>query len=287
MPVSQIAAPIALAVLRVAVVVVVGFLLARWGVLRTAALADLSGLVIRAAAPSLIFVNAANGFTGLSPASSLSALAASPALLGVGFLAGLALCRLASVKPEHRRAVIAASTFQNSAYLPIAVASSVLPSLARSFPPGAATAPGVIAANGLVTISLFGVLYSPLFWGLGLWWITESNSGGPQKRTAWISRLFPPAVFGVLLGYLAALTPLHPPPNAARSSSALRFSGRGRRRQPDDPAGEPYSGGDALPFFREPCRRTERRTLCGRGEAGVDACPYSSAPVGVPRLVAG
>ncbi len=209
MPVSEIAVPIALAVLRVAVVVAVGFLLARQGLLRTAALADLSGLVIRAAAPSLIFVNAANGLTGFSPASSFSVLAASPTLLGIGCLAGLALCRLAGVRPEHRRAVVAASTFQNSAYLPIAVATSVLPTLAGSFPPGAATDPSAIAANSLVAISLFGVLYSPLFWGFGLWWITEGRSDRPQKRLAGLSRLFPPAVLGVLLGYLVALTPLH------------------------------------------------------------------------------
>ena len=209
MPVSEIAVPIALAVLRVAVVAAVGFLLARRGVLHSAALADLSVVVIRVAAPCLIFANAANGFTGFSAASSLAALAASPLLLGFGWLSGLALCRVAGVKEEHRRAVVAASTFQNSAYLPIAVASSVLPSLAGLFPAGAATASAAVSANGLVAISLFGVLYSPLFWGLGLWWITEGHLDKAQNRSLWVVRLFPPAVIGVLLGYLVGLTPLH------------------------------------------------------------------------------
>ena len=213
----MIAASIALAVLRVAVVAAIGFLLARRAILHAAALSDLSALVIRVAAPCLIFANAANGFTGFSPASSLAALAASPALLGFGWFFGVALCRLAGVRPEHRRAVVAASTFQNSAYLPLAVATSVLPSLAGSFPSGAATAPASIAANGLVAISLFGVLYSPLFWGLGLWWITEGYSEGERKRFTWLARLFPPAVLGVMLGYLVGLTPLHlllTPPDA-------------------------------------------------------------------------
>ena len=61
----------------------------------------------------------------------------------------------------------------------------------------------------MIAISLFGALYSPLFWGLGLWWITEGQTSGEPHRFAWLLRLFPPAVLGVLLGYFVGLTPLH------------------------------------------------------------------------------
>lgn len=209
MPVGEIVAPIAWAVLRVAIVAAIGFALARRGILHSSALADLSSLVIRVAAPSLIFTNAAVVSHGLSPTSSLAALAASPLMLGVGCLSGVALCRVARVRREHQRAVLAASTFQNSAYLPIAVATGILPPLAAAFPTGPATASAAIAANGLIAISLFGVLYSPLFWGLGLWWITEGGASPKPLRVAWLGRLFPPAVLGVLLGYAVGLTPLH------------------------------------------------------------------------------
>lgn len=209
MPVDQVALPIALAVLKVAVVAVIGYGLARRNILHPAALADLSNLVIKLTVPCLIFANAAGGFTGLSLASSLAALAAGPILLGFGYGSGVGLGKLARVRPAHWRAVVAASTFQNSAYLPIAVATSVLPPLAAAFPAGAATAFGAISANSLVAISLFGVFYSPLFWGIGLWWITDGQAGGKEGRFAWLSRLFPPPVIGVLSGYLVGLTPLH------------------------------------------------------------------------------
>ncbi len=217
MPLNEIALPITLAVLKVAIVALVGYALARRGILHSSALADLSNLVIKVTVPCLIFANAAGGFTGLSLTSSLTALAAGPVILGFGYLAGITLSRMARVKPEHWRAVVAASTFQNSAYLPIAVATSVLPTLAKGFPGGMATGSLSIAANSLIMISLFGVFYSPLFWGIGLWWITDGQAHPSEGRFVWVMRLLPPPVIGVLAGYTFGLTPLHltlTPPNA-------------------------------------------------------------------------
>ena len=217
MPVSAIAAPIALAVLKVVVVALVGYGLARRGMLHPSALADISTLVMKVTAPCLIFANAAGGFTGLSLPSSLAALAAGPLVLGFGYVFGVAFSRLARVHLAHRRAVLAASTFQNSAYLPIAVATSVVPALAHAFPVGPATSFLSIGANSLVVISLFGVFYSPLFWGLGLWWITDGQAHPNEGRFAWATRLIPPPVIGVFAGYLVGLTPLHrglTPPHA-------------------------------------------------------------------------
>jgi len=208
--VTEVAMPIALAILRVAVVALVGYALVRRNVLHSSALADLSLLIIRVAAPCLLFANAAGGFAGSSVASSLATLVSGPLILGLGYVSGRALAALLRVRPAHRRAVVAASTFQNSAYLPIAVATSALPPLAAAFPHGAATAFGAIGASSLVAISLFGVFYSPLFWGIGLWWITGGQGDGVERwrRSAWLPRLLPPPVLGVLAGCLVGLTPL-------------------------------------------------------------------------------
>lgn len=209
MSVTEVGLPIALAVLKVAIVALVGYALARRGILHSSALTDISSLVIKVTVPCLIFANAAGGFTGASLAGSLLALGGGPLVLGLGYVCGILLEKLLWVQPAHRRAVVAASTFHNSAYLPIAVATSVLPPLAAAFPAGAATAMGAIGANSLVTISLFGVLYSPLFWGLGLWWITEGHASKKGDHFVWLKRLFPPPVIGVLTGYLVGLTPIH------------------------------------------------------------------------------
>ncbi len=208
MDILSLAAPIVLAVLKVAVVALVGFVLARRGILHETALADLSSLVIKVTVPCLVFANAAGGFTGTSLPSALLCMVGAPLVLGLGALGGWGLGRLLRVQSGHWRAVVSVATFENSTYLPIAVATAVLPPLAGLFPPGAAVAPPVIAANGVVFISLFYVLYSPLFWGLGLWWLTEGyEEGGPERAAAWTRFLQPPIV-GVLIGYVVGLTPL-------------------------------------------------------------------------------
>lgn len=206
---TDVGLPIALAVLKVAIVALVGYALARRGILHSSALTDISSLVIKVTVPCLIFANAAGGFTGASLSGSLLALGCGPVILGIGYISGITMETLLRVPPTHRRAVVAASTFHNSTYLPIAVATSVLPPLAAAFPPGAATMAAAIGANSLITVSLFGVLYSPLFWGLGLWWIAEGNASENGGRFVWLMRLLPPPVIGVLTGYSVGLTPIH------------------------------------------------------------------------------
>ena len=83
-----------------------------------------------------------------------------------------------------------------------------LPPLSGLLAQGMATRPDLVAGTSIVSLSLFGVLYSPLFWGLGLWWLSEGGDGSETGRALWLSRLLPMPVRGVLLGYLVGLTPL-------------------------------------------------------------------------------
>lgn len=209
MSLTAIATPIILAILKVAAVALAGFWMARRGLLHAAALADLSHLVIKVLVPCLIFSNAAAGFTGLSLASSLLVVLGAPVVLAIGYGMGSALARLLRVQPSHWRAVVSAATFGNSAYLPIAVATAVLPPLASAFPGGTATQASTVAATSIIYISLFGVLYSPLFWGFGLAWLQEEARTEAGQRRVTLARFLPPPVVGVLLGYFVGLTPIH------------------------------------------------------------------------------
>ena len=217
MSLASIASPIVLAVLKVAVVALVGYVLAKRRLLHEGALADISALVIGVTVPCLNFVNAAN-IQGTSGRSALLCIVGAPFVLGLGFAGGNALGRLFKVEKSHWRPVVCAATFQNLTYLPVAVATAVLPPLATLFPAGAATTQGAIAGTGVVAISLFGILYSPLFWGLGLWWLTDAPTGERVSRADLARRLMPAPVIGLLLGDLCGLTPLHlalTPPRAA------------------------------------------------------------------------
>jgi hypothetical protein len=204
------AAPIVLAVLKVAVVAAVGYVLAHRGLLHEAALRDISNLVVQLTVPCLIFTDVAAGFSGIHAEGALLLIAAGPLLLVVGWAIGHALFRLAKMPAHLDRPVIGAVTFQNAQYLPLAVGTAVVPALAPLFP---SMAPASLASGSVISIFLFCVLYSPLFWGVGFWWLM---GGSNLRQLPWI-KLLPPPVIGIILGYIFGLTPLHlalTPPHA-------------------------------------------------------------------------
>lgn len=196
------AAPILLAVLKVAVVAAVGYALALRGLLHEAALRDISNLVVQLTVPCLIFTDVAAGLSGIRAEGTLLLIAAGPLLLGIGWVIGHALFRIAKTPAHLDRPVIGAVTFQNAQYLPLAVSTAVVPSLAPLFP---GMAPGSLAGASVISIFLFCVLYSPLFWGVGFWWLL----GGSNLRQLPLIKLLPPPVIGIILGYLFGLTSLH------------------------------------------------------------------------------
>lgn len=196
------AAPIVIAVLKVAVVAAIGYVLAQRGLLHEAALRDISNLVVQLTVPCLIFTDVAAGFSGIHADGALLLIASGPVLLAIGWGIGHAFFRLAKMAPHMDRPVIGAVTFQNAQYLPLAVATAVVPALAPLFP---GMAPSSLSGATVISIFLFCVLYSPLFWGIGFWWLL---GGSNLRQLPWI-KLLPPPVIGIILGYLFGLTPLH------------------------------------------------------------------------------
>lgn len=207
MSLSLIALPIAFAVLKVASVAALGYLLGKRGILHDSATADIAGLVIKIIVPCLVFVNAAGGSIGISGPLAAAVIAAGPAVIGAGYVVSAALSKVARIDPEYRTAVMATSTFQNSAYLPLAITSAVAP-LTVAVIGGRGMPATTSIADAIVCISLFGIVYSPLFWGVGFAWLTGGNRAGLSARE-FAARLMPPPVVGLLIGYAVALTPLH------------------------------------------------------------------------------
>lgn len=215
MSLSLIALPILFAVLKVASIAAAGFLLGKKSILHDSATSDISDLVIKVAVPCLVFTNAAGGLVGLSSTSAAALVIAGPAVIGAGYALSVVMAKVFRVDPAYRTAVVATSAFQNSAYLPLAVCTAVAPLVVQ-----AAGLPAMPNASGaaIVCISLFGVLYSPIFWGIGLGWIvddigtppplTGEGLGGRGRWRQIATRMLPPPVIGLIVGYVVAFTPL-------------------------------------------------------------------------------
>ncbi len=200
-----------IATLRVFVVALIGYVLARRGRFTERTMRDISTLVVNVAAPCLFFTNAAVGIGSMHIVDAVVLIVAAPAMLAIGWGCGWLVVRTLRVHEDHVRPVVAATTFQNASYLPVAVATTALPLLSSLFPQ---MNPAGLASSGVVCISLFLILYSPLFWGLGFWWIRGDSKYGNLK----LGQLITPAVMAISAGYLVALTPLHlllVPPDSA------------------------------------------------------------------------
>ena len=193
--------PVLLATLKVAVVALTGFVLARRGLLHETALRDLSALVVQVTVPCLVFSTAAKGLGGLGAPEVALLICCAPAAIGLGWLIGWSLHRLGRMPANAMKPIVLSSAYGNSNYLPIAVATSVMPALASHFP---AISPQILAQTSIVCISIYFVLYSPLFWGFGFWWM-RGEAGGKLKPT----HLLTPPVIGLAAGYFVGLTPLH------------------------------------------------------------------------------
>ena len=209
MSLVQVALPIVFAVLKVAAVAGVGWLLWSRRILHDSAIGDISELVIKAFAPCLIFANAlgATSLAGIAGPTGLILIAAGPAVLGIGYGLSSVLAKVLRVDRSDRTAVVVASTFQNQLYLPLALGVSVVPSLFQALL-GQGTSVNSAVGAYVIGLSLFGIGYGPFFWGIGLSWIT--SDGGPQTFNGFASllKLIPAPVVGLIVGFIVALTPL-------------------------------------------------------------------------------
>ena len=201
--------PIALAVLKVAAIASVGWFLSWRRILHDSAVSDVSELVIKAFAPCLIFANAvgASKLSGVAGPTGIVLIVAGPALLGLSYGLSALLAKLLKVDRVYRTAVVAASTFQNQLYLPLAVGVAVVPSVAQAVL-GQGTSATWAIASYVIGLSIFGIGYGPFFWGIGLAWITSDGQGMMFTGAASLIKLIPAPIVGLIAGFTVALTPL-------------------------------------------------------------------------------
>jgi predicted permease len=205
----DIGLPIALAVLKVAAIAAVGWFLSWRRILHDSAVSDVSELVIKAFAPCLIFSNAvgASKMSGVAGPTGVVLIVAGPALLGLGYGLSALFAKVFKVERGYRTAVVAASTFQNQLYLPLAVGVAVVPSLAQALM-GQGTTTAWAVAGYVIGLSIFGIGYGPFFWGIGLSWITSDGKGRMFTSPASLLKLIPAPIVGLIAGFVVALTPL-------------------------------------------------------------------------------
>jgi len=177
-----------LAIVKLFLVSLGGYLVVRLRIFSKGAVKDLARLILYVNVPCLLFVKMFHSFKP----SLLRELAVIPlsaflmtALAGVLALVGMKLFRIAS---ETRNIFSCMVLFGNSGYIPIPLVMSVLPENQ--------------ASQGVVYISLFLLVFSPLLWTVGVYLMgRDARVKLPMKK------LFSPPMAGILCGLLAAAIP--------------------------------------------------------------------------------
>ncbi len=185
-----------LAVSRIFAVCLVGYWLARKGVLDAAGRTKLSRVILWALLPALLFAKLGRN----ASLDNLRQWATLPGIallyVGIGFALGALLRRLARAPAAAGRGVTAASAFGNSGYIPIPLVAAV-----AATSPLFRQDPGA-AGRGIAYISVYLTAMSPALWGIGYPYLSGRN----PREISWNQWLSPP-VAGSLLGILVGASP--------------------------------------------------------------------------------
>jgi predicted permease len=163
-----------------------GYLLIRCRIFSRNAIGDLAKLILYLPVPALLFVKMFHSFSpALIRELMVIPLGAVFMLILAWFMAVLA-CFLLAIPREDRSLFTAMMMFGNTGYIPIPLVMSIFPEEQ--------------ASRSVVYISLFLLLFSPLFWFFGLHMVSR-GSGEASGR----GRLISPPLVGILAGVICSL----------------------------------------------------------------------------------
>jgi predicted permease len=181
------------AVARLFVISLIGFVAVRSKLLSTKAIQCLSSFVISIALPSLIISSLAKNLNYQILGSLGYCFMAALMLNGLALLAALAVRRIFLSSAQKGKGIfISLSAIQNSGYLPIPLATAILPIDQ--------------AATGLLFIFVYIFVMGFIFWSLGVWLI--SGKKGPETFKGVLLKTLNPPLIAMVAGLLFVVQPV-------------------------------------------------------------------------------
>lgn len=175
------------------ILIFVGVLTVKFGILDERSLGNVSKLVMRVALPAYIFINTVDGATRQGLLDSLLMIPLSAALYLLVLLTGLLLSRIFHLTGNRKNIFRAICTFGNVGFMGIPLVVELYPDTA------------------LVYISLFTILDQGLFWTYGV----SLTKGETEKKEKFslkgLKNLLSPALIAILLGTVLVLLGIHLP----------------------------------------------------------------------------
>ncbi len=180
---------VVMAIFKVFVIIALGYVLKRRRFISEKTVTELTRLVITIIVPCFLFNKVYHQFSieSLKEAYRMGLFAAGLVLMGALF--ATIASRLLGVGTIRRHSLMAVSSFNNAAYLPIPLVYALLPQAQ--------------ADKAAFYIAIYVLVISPIMWSWGVWLLARKS--GP-RRSIFKTILTPPAI-GILFGVLCALEP--------------------------------------------------------------------------------
>ncbi len=119
----------------------------------------------------------------------------------LGFGCGIFINKLFKTPKEYHRAIIVASGFGNSGYIPIPLTTAVL----AIFPYFQNL--GISSDMGKSYVSIYLIAFSPLLWSVGYTIMAQKNNVKNTKFHIDIKKIITPPIVGILIGITVGMIP--------------------------------------------------------------------------------
>lgn len=175
-----------LAVVKLFLISLGGYLLIRFRIFSRNAIGDLAKLILYLHVPALLFVKMFQSFSPALFRELIIIPLGAVCILILAWLVAAIGAFLLAIPGENRSVFTAMMMFGNTGYIPIPLVMSILPEDQ--------------AARAVVYISMFLLIFSPLFWTFGIYLVAKGN-----PRESALKKLISPPFAGILVGVLCSL----------------------------------------------------------------------------------
>lgn len=175
------------------ILIFVGIITVKCGILDERALGNVSKLVMRVALPAFIFINTVEGATRQGLLDSLMMIPLTALLYLFVFLLGKLIARVFHLSGDRKRLFSAIITFGNVGFMGIPLVVELYPDTA------------------LIYISLFTILDQCLFWTYGVSQTRPAREERKKLSLKGLKNLLSPALVAILLGTVLVLLGVHLP----------------------------------------------------------------------------
>ncbi|MFH1612892.1 MAG: AEC family transporter [bacterium] len=185
-----------ISILKIFIIIILGFFFVRKKIISKSATKDLTNYVINLSLPCLLFTLLVEELNKDLFAQSLIFLLGAFIIIATGIGLGMLVCFLFKIKNPEKNLISCLCGFGNASYLPIPLIATIIPDS------GLFVNASLQFKKAMIYLSFYLIVWNFLQWSLGKWLIANSSS---TKKKFKISFFFNIPTIGIFLGIIVSM----------------------------------------------------------------------------------